>query len=784
MLRTERDAMLRRSNQYKVVTMSRKLMSGVEPLKHYWVHSGILNEAIKDGWRVTKVYTLLCFEAQAVCADYIQFNQDKRLFYSSQGKSAQADMFKLNNNAFYGWTIRAPETYKETTLLFSGQTSYNYFETMAKESHNNVTSGNRKSENISIKGWEGDHRRLENAIGLLTSNPHDSFEDKVLKMSDMFDAEINDVIKAVNECRNSLDVTLRRMKSMVNRHLSPGKDLSEEKVNEKKQKLSRLIRLKDLKKTRLDDYVKYKNEIIQLKLLALTKFRQEHEDKIVRENMLKDENIRKKGKSYAVPACKLPINKAEAESKTRDESIKAWMRSRTNVDCNIVMFDDNSAYSRMKKNNVCFGYGIATKSSMTLKTTMGMGMSVLSNAKARITQFARCVHQTLANRLPGLKLELTMTDTDSVTYYLSYLVLMLKDRRTKRLVFPSSQQEDFVLNRCLGVDSFKGQVELLLCASPEMRRMVDRAFFMPEKSYYDPSRKKKVGFYADEVPLDSLILSFQACGPKNYQFHKEHLNEEKTGRVVTNVNKHKGVSKQTQVTAGEYTDVITMWDRLYDKNNVIKSYDVQKRTSSEVFKDLSDSALIKSYKESQRNGKQQKRKRIISKDVKALKAEKLQNRASVEEVYEEQCFSTTKDGIYKVNRKKRLCVRLSDKVVFPRRCFSAWSIGTDFVKNVVRKHNESKTYHEMFTDKSLDELNAKEEEYFETAPRYFSNGVVATETLKLMEELDNWACFIHMDKRIKQLTAKRNSKHEKEPLIEIMIQNEPDREVDGEEDLN
>ena len=128
MLLSKRSEYKLKDGKYKTISLYKKLMSGTAPMRRYWIHSSILNMALNNGWKVTKVYNTLTFTAQRICEDYIQFNQDMRLKYNKQGLEFLGLFHKLMNNGLYGWFCRAIETYQETQLLFSGADSYNHFE--------------------------------------------------------------------------------------------------------------------------------------------------------------------------------------------------------------------------------------------------------------------------------------------------------------------------------------------------------------------------------------------------------------------------------------------------------------------------------------------------------------------------------------------------------------------------------------------------------------------------------------------------------------------------------
>ena len=105
----------------------------------------------------------------------------------------------------------------------------------------------------------------------------------------------------------------------------------------------------------------------------------------------------------------------------------------------------------------------------------------------------------------------------------------------------------------------KRHIELFLSGAPETSRIVDHAHFVKNCGYYDTSRKKKLGLNADEVPLPNMIVSFQACGPKNYQFSRNRCRQR--GKPILNKVKHKGISKKIKETEEDYSSLIMLWDK-------------------------------------------------------------------------------------------------------------------------------------------------------------------------------------------------------------------------------
>ena len=143
-----------------------------QPMKRYRTHYSILNMALNNGWKVTKVYNTLTFTVQRIREDYIQFNQDKRFKDNKQGLEFFGLFHKLMNNGLYGWFCRAIETYKETQLLFSGADSCNHFEVPTHDIYGGKVCKNELC-------W------------LVVQNPHNCEEVKKQKISSLFDDQLN-----------------------------------------------------------------------------------------------------------------------------------------------------------------------------------------------------------------------------------------------------------------------------------------------------------------------------------------------------------------------------------------------------------------------------------------------------------------------------------------------------------------------------------------------------------------------------------------------------------------
>ena len=70
MLRSKRSAYAEQPGRYKALSLYKKFMSGTAPLKRYWIHSLIVNLALTNGWKITRIHNALTFTGQALTEDY------------------------------------------------------------------------------------------------------------------------------------------------------------------------------------------------------------------------------------------------------------------------------------------------------------------------------------------------------------------------------------------------------------------------------------------------------------------------------------------------------------------------------------------------------------------------------------------------------------------------------------------------------------------------------------------------------------------------------------------
>ena len=372
---------------------------------------------------------------------------------------------------------------------------------------------------------------------------------------------------------------------------------------------------------------------------------------------------------------------------SQQQAINNAMRDKGRFSSTVVLFNR----SKESYNSVCFGMVHTVKPKIQIKSKNDMAASVLAHAKARISKFVRHANMCLSNRFCGAEMSLIMTDTDSAAYQLRFPVVMRRNKTTKKLVFANEQRRDMIMQRVLGADNFKKHVELFLSIAPEMSRIVDRAHFDKKSIYYDNSRKKQVGLYTDETPLPKMITFFQTCAPKNYHYRTTTVGME---NYVDKV-KHKGISNRTFVSADEYTDTLLLWDMQYDLNRSVMGYRPH-QNREDLFKHVQvvDRNCVDSTT-ADKKGKQRKTKTLKSQKRTIL----TNNLKDVKQnVFTSRSFYTTQAGVFLTRADKRLCVGTSDKVMYPRHNFGAYSIGSRFVKRV-REFNNGTSYNSLFTDK-------------------------------------------------------------------------------------
>ena len=502
-------------------------------------------------------------------------------------------------------------------------------------------------------------------------------------------------------------------------------------------------------------------------------------------NLNRAEAEMKNKKFYEISKSQMPKNADKLKS--RMEVINAAQYGRQNQDTSIVIFDQEQLRS------VCFGTITSLRKSRQMKSKNDVAVSVLAHAKSRISEFVRKVNDCLPSRLFGVSLRVTMTDTDSVAYQVRCPIFLQRHKLTKELIFSSPEVKQTVLDN-LGADKFKEHIELFLSGSPEMSRIVDRAHFTKDKLYYDASRKKQVGLYADEIPLKNMITSFQACGPKNYQYRKIEVDKDGKTLDVSKV-RHKGISKHTDVTELDYSNLIILWDKSYNASHSVMGYDPHNR--QDVFKDVRVGMVdtpVNSKKNlalvAQRLDLESKNLPLVDPETKKNlpkpRTKKMKKLANVEcnknKLFTSHSFYTTQAGVFMTRIDKRLGVTPSDKVLFPRAHFGSYSVGSRFAR-AVRKFNDTKTYHELFSDEHLNNLCELEINFLDKEmERYYPNGVQAERLIRLDEQIDQQVCVEYL---FRQHVAAKRDEEEKARLTDVLhhgVVKADDRTVDYESD--
>lgn len=705
MLRIKRCEYVRRPGKYKSIALCKKLMSGTAPTHRYWIHSSILNLALTNGWKVTAVHNTLTFTAQKICEDYIQFNQDKRMKYINSGQEFMALFHKLMNNGFYGWFCRAVENYKETQLLFSSKHSYDHFETFRE-------------------GMCSEKSLQERAM-VVVQNPHDTYEDKIEKIQKLFENQIK----------------LADQNIQSHKHFIANCDKAD------------LILKSNKKIHQLELYIK-RAKIGRSEAVSMFKI---SEDIKLREVEAKKAECEAKCKKfYQIPKSQQPTTNI----KSRDDIINSTLRQRRNRNTSVVLFDTEDGIQ-----SVCFGMVTCNKEKTNMQSKNDVAVSVLAHAKARIGEFFRILNDCLPTRMMGASIKLMMTDTDSVAMQITYPILLRRNARTKEIEFLGEKDRIETLSG-LGSDKMKEHLEMFLCGSPEMRKIIDRAHYEKEKIYFDESRKKQVGLYTDEVPLPGLIVSFQCGGPKNYQFKKMDVTKGKSSMVSKS--KHKGIPKKQEVKEEDYSRLILLWDKQFNASQSIKDYSLENRHN--IFKNLAGKIRTEQDAVTNKANENNKGKTKSS----ATKKIQVKNSRHLEEanskLFSSYSFYTTQSGVFMTRIEKRLGVSPSDKVLFPRVHFGSYSLGSRFA-NAVYEFNKDLKYDELFTDSHLQKLDEFERDFVKNMDRFYPNGVLANTLIRLEESIDYKVCEAFLTRQLK--INERNMKS---------LKHESDRNPDGETD--
>ena len=221
-----------------------------------------------------------------------------------------ANFHKLMNNASYGWFCRPVETYKNTTLLFSGKKSYDHFENFNSDSLTDAES-------------------LQEQALIVVNNPHDSQLEKKEKIENIYDRVKDKAKKLISRHRNYI-------------------------INTRDE------RLHSTHKKKIKFYENYILEVNIGRIESVAMFELYSKLKESEENTKRLECEGKNKKFYTIPDRLKP--KGRTELKTRSESISAAMYGKSNSNVDVVLFNKDSLHS------ICFGMISSTRQQITMKS--------------------------------------------------------------------------------------------------------------------------------------------------------------------------------------------------------------------------------------------------------------------------------------------------------------------------------------------------------------------------------------------------------------------------------
>lgn len=707
MLRCSREEYAKKSKKFKQINTHNKMISGVAPLRQYWVHSSMIARALANGWKITRVYQTLAYVAQSFLRHYIHENQVQRVFATQNGLNFLADFYKLLNNSLYGWFCRQNHLYKETQLMWDAQASFKYW----------LGVTNTKVEFVADT--------IEQMAEYASQNPHDDPAMSLVRMQQVYD-EAKEVTEGqIQRLKQLLQNLKYQQKCVVTRRQS-----FDPKLDEQIADMSKKLKLK---MTHLEEINTVEKSAIAKKRLAFD-LQKEREEKMKKRlerqrqlwrkeqeeggNVVNNRSAKKAKKVYVVPES---VRSENTKMKSRVSTVydEAMTNRRT---CGIVNIISNQGVE-----NVCFGMYTKSRASVKMYSKNDVAVAVLAYAKNNIGLFWRRVCDTLCRRM-GADVTLNMSDTDSIAATVTlYHVGRKETDGSLAVMFPD----------ILGSDVAKRNAEMFLTVAPEMENMIDASVYEKDALYFDDCRKKEVGLYADEIPLPQLITNFVCLGPKNYSYQTRNLKKNATELdAIGRCQRHRGIPQKIDIGTVDYLEVMNAW----------KKQESCKTTSS--------------------NGESKERGDVSNKDDESDDDEGVavpkppfpkpaKRLPLIAKQYTSHCFHTNASGVFLVRTSKRLSVSMTDKALTIRGRNELLAYGSKLARKIenFNRRNTKGNFNLLCSDEHLNKLRKLEKEFMNSEYRHFQPTHRADELTtvhKMIEERmqkANIAFFIAARKR-------------------------------------
>ena len=168
----------------------------------------------------------------------------------------------------------------------------------------------------------------------------------------------------------------------------------------------------------------------------------------------------------------------------------------------------------------------------------------------------------------------------------------------------------------------------------------------------------------------------------------------------------KRISSNLNVAEEDNTSLISLWDKQYDQIKSVMGYDPHNRDAEKLFEKVKYEEEVEEEDDAVDCGKEKKKPR-----KRRRKYGKLMNvEVNIQKMFSSRSFYTTQAGVFRTKTTKRLGVSPSDKVIFPRHNFGAFSPGSLFGK-VVNEFNSKVPYDVLLSDKHLNALCGVENHY-------------------------------------------------------------------------